>query len=233
MQEHYRRTASLPFAAEHGIVMKKYIPLLMPLALIASIPIIYVAARPVQGVAPMLYLEPAFILLYLLWMFVEMRITRRDVMEQNLLTDYGTRELYALCQALAVLSAIWFAEDTYSYPVLTYAGLALFISGVAFRLWAVFELGRFYSHAVRTVDGHRIIESGPYRIIRHPAYAGMIAAHAGVIMFFFSIPALLVFLLMLIPSIVVRILVEEKTLYAINGYEQYAGSRKRLLPMVW
>ncbi len=213
--------------------MKKYIPLLMPLALIVSIPIVYVARRPVQGVAPLRYLEPAFILLYTAWIVVETRIARRDVADKSLLSDYGTRELYAVCQALTVLSAIWFVTDAYAYPALKYAGLALFVSGAVFRLWAVFTLGRFYSHVVRKIEGHRIVDSGPYRFIRHPAYTGMITAHAGVVLFFFSIPAMLVFLFMLIPSIVIRILVEEKTLYAIDGYESYAQDRKRLLPMVW
>ena len=50
----------------------------------------------------------------------------------------------------------------------------LFAAGVAFRLWAVFTLGRFYSHSVRLRRDHRIVESGPYRFVRHPAYAGMI-----------------------------------------------------------
>jgi protein-S-isoprenylcysteine O-methyltransferase Ste14 len=213
--------------------MKKYIPLIMPLVLIISVPVVYVVRRPVQGIAPLRYLEPAFILLYAAWIAFETRIARQDIAEEMRLSDYGTREIYAVCQALTVLSAIWFATDAYAYPAMKYAGLALFAGGTAFRLWAIAALGRFYSHAVRRTDGHRIISSGPYRFIRHPAYAGMALAHAGVIVFFFSIPALFVFLLMLIPSIIIRILVEEKTLFAIDGYESYARNRKRLLPMVW
>jgi protein-S-isoprenylcysteine O-methyltransferase Ste14 len=91
-------------------------------------------------------------------------------------------------------------------------------------------LGHYYSHMVREVDNHKIIDSGPYKYIRHPAYAGMIIAHFGIVLFFLNPATLLIFFLMFIPAIILRIFIEEKTLFRIEGYFNYAENRKRLIP---
>jgi protein-S-isoprenylcysteine O-methyltransferase Ste14 len=86
---------------------------------------------------------------------------------------------------------------------------------------------------VREVKDHRIIDSGPYKYIRHPAYAGMIIAHLGIVLYFFNPITPLIFFLAFLPSIVLRISVEEKTLFRIEGYFIYAENRKRLIPLIW
>ncbi|TAL33144.1 MAG: isoprenylcysteine carboxylmethyltransferase family protein [Spirochaetes bacterium] len=114
-----------------------------------------------------------------------------------------------------------------STPVpLLCAGAYAFAAGLGLRVGAIFTLGRFYSHSVRTVEGHRIVDGGPYRVVRHPAYAGVVA-------FFFSVPALAVYLAWLVPAIVLRILVEERTLMGLDGYREFASSRKRIIPGIW
>ncbi len=61
----------------------------------------------------------------------------------------------------------------------------------------------------------------------------MILANAGVLIFFFNPQTAFFFFLILIPAILLRILVEEKTLMQINGYKEYAGHKKRIIPFVW
>ena len=53
------------------------------------------------------------------------------------------------------------------------------VGGVAFRLWAVLSLGRFFRVAVTTQDDHRLIERGPYRRLRHPSYTGALVTLFG------------------------------------------------------
>jgi protein-S-isoprenylcysteine O-methyltransferase Ste14 len=91
----------------------------------------------------------------------------------------------------------------------------------------------FYSHRVRAVPQHQIVVSGPYGLTGHPAYAGMIIANIGPSVYFFNWVTLCVFLLILSPAIILRIVIEEQMLFKIDGYPEFARNRKRLLPGIW
>lgn len=107
--------------------------------------------------------------------------------------------------------------------------------GYGFSSWALIE-NRFFSGTVRiqTERGHHVVSSGPYRIIRHPGYAG------GLFGYLF-IPLLLDSLWAWIPTIllaivlIVRTALEDKTLQeGLPGYKEFAQkTRYRLLPGVW
>ena len=100
-------------------------------------------------------------------------------------------------------------------------------------MWAVRTLGQCYSHMVRAEADQPIVDAGPYRAIRHPAYAGMIAAHIGVLVALYNPVTLAVLILGLVPAILFRIRVEEKALFDLPGYSEFAKGRKRLVPMIW
>ncbi|MBN1533345.1 MAG: isoprenylcysteine carboxylmethyltransferase family protein [Spirochaetes bacterium] len=178
-------------------------------------------------------LDAVVIVLYMLWMAYETRVSHHDVTQEKAVSDHGTGVFYALGHGFTILSALW-CDPLWRRPGPYHCiGLAVFLSGVILRLWSVRTLGRFYSHIVRTIADHRIVDTGPYRLLRHPAYTGMITAHLGITIFYFNCATLLIFSLLLIPSIVVRILVEEKTLMGIEGYAEFAKARKRILPLLW
>ena len=170
---------------------------------------------------------------YLAWILIESKISKEEMNKGNKTSDYGTCELYAIGQAAVFLSALWFTSAWHSPNLFHLLGFILFLAGIAYRLWAIKTLGTYYSHIVREIAGHQIIESGPYRRIRHPAYAGMILANLGIIIFFFNLITLILFLLILIPAIILRIIIEEKTLFRIGGYVKFAQNRKRLIPGIW
>jgi protein-S-isoprenylcysteine O-methyltransferase Ste14 len=171
---------------------------------------------------------------YMLWIVAESKIARRDITTEGKRTrDAGSCPLYAVGQGLLVLSAFWFPSAWSGPNIAHLAGFVLFLLGIGYRLWAIHTLGPLYSHRVRTVSEHRIVDTGPYRFVRHPAYAGMIAAHAGLTLYFLNLVTVCILLFVLIPSILYRIAVEEKTLFAIDGYAKYAQGRKRLFPGVW
>jgi protein-S-isoprenylcysteine O-methyltransferase Ste14 len=58
-------------------------------------------------------------------------------------------------------------------------GAAITFAGVAFAIWARYVLGSNWSSAVAIREGHELIQTGPYRLIRHPIYTGIIAAAWG------------------------------------------------------
>jgi protein-S-isoprenylcysteine O-methyltransferase Ste14 len=174
-----------------------------------------------------------FASVYLAWILIESKISKDELNKGNKTSDYGTCELYAIGQAAVFLSALWFTSAWHSPNVFHLIGFTTFLVGIAYRLWAIKTLGKYYSHMVREVDGHQIIESGPYRHIRHPAYAGMILANLGIVIFFFNWITLILFALILIPAIILRIIIEEKTLIKIDKYIDYAKNRPRLIPGIW
>ena len=174
-----------------------------------------------------------FASVYLAWILIESKVSKEEINKGNKTSDYGTCELYAIGQAAVFLSALWFTSAWHSPNLLHLLGFILFLVGITYRLWAIQTLGKYYSHIVREVEGHKIVDSGPYRHIRHPAYAGMILANLGVIIFFFNIVTLILFLLILIPAIILRIIIEEKTIFKIGGYVEFAQNRQRLIPGIW
>jgi|WetSurMetagenome_2_1015567.scaffolds.fasta_scaffold349491_1 protein-S-isoprenylcysteine O-methyltransferase Ste14 len=174
-----------------------------------------------------------FASVYLAWILIESKVSKEELNKGNKTSDYGTCELYAIGQAAVFLSALWFTS-VWKFPNLFhFMGFTIFLVGIAYRLWAIKTLGKHYSHIVREIDAHKIVESGPYRHIRHPAYAGMILANLGIVIYFFNITTLILFCLILIPAIILRIIIEEKTLFRIDGYVKFAQNRKRLIPGVW
>ena len=180
------------------------------------------------------YLDIIFICLYLTWMIIELRVTKKDVNTEGIKTsDSMTCQLYGLGQALTFLTALWFPSVWQAPNVAHFVGLSIFLLGGMYRLWAIQTLGRYYSHRVRTVSQHQIVVSGPYRFTRHPAYAGMIIANAGIAIYFLNWATICVFLFILLPAIFLRIVIEEKTLFGIEGYPEFAKKRKRLFPAIW
>jgi len=109
----------------------------------------------------------------------------------------------------------------------------LFFGGIGLRAYAIYSLGRLYSHRVRTPSENTIISSGPYRFLRHPAYAGMLLAHVGVLVLFFNWFLLVAFCCVFVPVLVRRIRVEESHLLAIPAYRTFAAGRARLAPGIW
>jgi protein-S-isoprenylcysteine O-methyltransferase Ste14 len=214
--------------------MKNSAPLFLSVILIGLIVfLLIIRVGDGAGWRAFLNRDVLFAATYIVWIFAELGVSKREMDQGDKTRDYGTCGLYAVGQAAVFLSALFFAPTGKTLNAAHMVGFIIFLSGVLFRLWAIRTLGRYYSHIVREVADHKIVDWGPYRVIRHPAYLGMIVANIGVTVFFFNPVTLLLLLLLLIPSIVIRILIEERTLYTIQGYETFAEGRRRLVPGVW
>ena len=57
-----------------------------------------------------------------------------------------------------------------------YIAAALIVAGVSFTWWGRIYLGSFWSNAITRKEGHHVIDTGPYGVVRHPIYTGLIAA---------------------------------------------------------
>jgi len=119
------------------------------------------------------------------------------------------------------------------WPVVV--GLAVFAAGLFLRAWAVHELGRFFKFTVVVQTNHRVVDTGPYRLIRHPSYTGLLMAALGLgisLGTWLSIP------LCLAPPLIgfsLRLTHEERVLADELGepYRSYMRRTQRLVPGVW
>src|SRR6266550_1794979 len=115
-----------------------------------------------------------------------------------------------------------------------YPGIFLMLLGVFVRQWAIAVLGRFFSLTVRVAEDHRVIDKGPYRLVRHPSYTGALITFIGLSLAVQSLGALLVLLGVFVVSYGYRMRVEEKTLLSELGedYANYMKRTKRLIPYI-
>lgn len=114
------------------------------------------------------------------------------------------------------------------------AALSLLVGGLALRWYAILTLGRLFTVDVAIQADHTLVETGPYRYVRHPSYTGMLVAFLGVGVYFgnwLSIAALAVPIFLVV---MIRIRVEEAALLTTFGvaYSDYCRRTKRLIPGV-
>ncbi len=113
--------------------------------------------------------------------------------------------------------------------------LLVMLLGYAFGSWALVE-NRFFSGVVRiqTDRGHHVVDSGPYRLVRHPGYAGAMWTYLLIPVFLDSLWAFIPVALTLIV-LFTRTALEDKTLQAeLPGYKEFTQKTKyRLIPGVW
>lgn len=119
-------------------------------------------------------------------------------------------------------------------PLLAIALPVLWV-GIGFRLWAIHTLGRFFRGVVHVQADHEVVRRGPYRLLRHPSYAGALVAIAGLGLTFGSWASLVVYAACGTVGVLYRIRVEERVLLAELGaaYADYAATTSRLVPRVW
>jgi len=108
-------------------------------------------------------------------------------------------------------------------PWLIVTGFMLIALGYAFAAWAVAE-NRFFSTVVRiqTERGHTVCDTGPYRFVRHPGYAGNVLALFGIVLALGSVWTLIPAAVASVIG-VIRTQLEDRTLQEeLPGYRDYA-----------
>ena len=113
-----------------------------------------------------------------------------------------------------------------------WAGALVMLGGMGLRVWSVRTLGEYFTYVVRVSGDQQVVETGPYRLIRHPSYAGGVLTGIGIgLSMRYGLGPVLVGGAML-ASYLIRIAVEEKALAEGIGeaYRAYMTRTKRLIP---
>jgi protein-S-isoprenylcysteine O-methyltransferase Ste14 len=154
---------------------------------------------------------------------------------------HGGWRLAALTSVIAVNLAIYGApriEPAAAIrpaPVVFGAGLLVLLAGLVLRGWSFKVLGDYFTFTVMVSSDQPVVTAGPYRVLRHPGYASILLACAGVGLAAANWIAVIVAVVVPLAMLLLRIRIEERALVATLGdrYSRYAASRKRLIPLVW
>jgi protein-S-isoprenylcysteine O-methyltransferase len=115
------------------------------------------------------------------------------------------------------------------------AAVVLFVAGLILRWWAIITLGRFFTVDVTIEKDHELVQRGPFCVVRHPSYTGVLLAFVGLGLSLRNWAALVVILLPIGTAFVHRMNVEEDALSRALGsrYAEYMKRTKRLVPFVY
>lgn len=119
-----------------------------------------------------------------------------------------------------------------SHRLVQIVALTLFVAGLTLRWTSVMVLGRYFTVNVTALKDHRVVDSGPYRYVRHPSYSGLLLAFLGLGLFFNNWLSLIIVVVPVTIALLYRIRIEEAALGAAMGaeYTAYCARTKRLVP---
>lgn len=121
-----------------------------------------------------------------------------------------------------------------SVPLWLEAIGAILVCITFYVMWLVTRENSFAAPVVKVQSGHKVVTTGPYALVRHPMYSGVIPFLIGTPLLLGSWWGLL-FSTVLLIVLAIRAVLEERTLKAeLEGYAEYAERvRYRLVPHLW
>jgi len=116
---------------------------------------------------------------------------------------------------------------------LAWIGVVLCIAGLAFCIWARFTLGRNWSGVVTFKGGHELITRGPYALVRHPIYTGLLTMFVATVIVLGHVAGIIAMPLVFV-SIWIKLRHEEKLMLKKfpDQYAAYQRHVKRLIPFI-
>jgi len=181
-----------------------------------------------------IFLAAIFILMYA----TQPRVSIKEAQEKKA-TDKSTMLLIVIVsgigQIIALLEWAYFNKTEPAFSKWTFVGALLLIAGTSFRLYAIYTLGKYFTSTVQIKDGHKIINTGPYKFLRHPSYTGAFTAMLGCAVFLHSFLGIIIFGIAMLFVYRLRIQTEEKTLLQNFGaaYSNYCRHTWKMFPWIW
>ena len=186
-----------------------------------------------------------FLIACLIWIVPEMigtiRQTARVARKEASVQDRGSMGILIGLQWSGIalnfaLSALFPAAAIRQQRITLFLlGVFLILLGVALRWYAIWTLGRYFTRDVAVSTDQKIVQTGPYRSIRHPAYSGTFLTMLGVGLAMTNWASLIVLLMLVLAGHMYRVHIEEKALIETIGqpYIEYMHHTKRFIPMIF
>jgi protein-S-isoprenylcysteine O-methyltransferase Ste14 len=188
------------------------------------------------------YLLRVSLLLGLVYLTSELllTVTRRSRSRTGTKQDRSTLRVVWLVIIVSVSAGTyvakqWPATALPHHRTFEFVGVALFVAGLLLRWWAIITLGRLFTVDVTIEKDHQLVERGPFRMVRHPSYTGVLLAFVGFALTLGNWGALFVILVPIGVAFIHRMNVEEDALADALGpqYTDYMRRTKRLVPFIY
>jgi protein-S-isoprenylcysteine O-methyltransferase Ste14 len=173
------------------------------------------------------------------WVIIEVPYLRRFKVKPRRDWDKRSAQIWDLANAIEpigmILGFTGLARINAGSNLIQIVGLSLLVAGVAIRWSAIYTLGKFFTGTVLIKEDHRLVQTGLYKHLRHPAYTGALIAHLGLGLSFSNWFSLTLSVVPYLIAVMYRIHVEEQTLSEAFGeeYRNYSKGTKRLIPKLF
>jgi protein-S-isoprenylcysteine O-methyltransferase Ste14 len=179
----------------------------------------------------------------LIWAAYEIWLLLKDRKQDKGHTgiDRGSRFLNFISITLGISGAALINDiSSFTFPggktgTVFWIGILIIVLGFALRVWAVTTLGVSFRTTVEINVNQKVIKNGPYKLIRHPSYTGLLLFCLGYGIAVQNWLSLFVAVVLPLSALIYRMQVEEKALVSSLGseYETYVRSTKKLIPWIW
>ncbi len=180
---------------------------------------------------------------FLLWTVLEMFVLGRLRAPEAAVREERDSKgvlltLMAMSVALGFSFSLLLPGAAFAAPYRTavyWSGIVLMLLGLALRWYAIRTLGRFFTVDVAVSPGQRVVETGPYRLVRHPAYSGTLLTLLGFGLALTNWASAAAVLVCGLGGLLYRARAEEELLLAELGrpYAEYMRRTRRFIPYVF
>jgi len=162
---------------------------------------------------------------------------KKTTRSENPLSRFSNTAPIWICALLLLMPPAWLGPLSFQIvpQSLTYYGIGavMTVAGLGFAIWARYHIGRNWSGVITVKEDHALIRTGPYAIVRHPIYTGLLLAIIGSALARGDVAALLAVALMLY-AVLRRVGIEERWMSETFGqaYVDYKAVTPALVPFV-
>lgn len=139
-------------------------------------------------------------------------------------------------QVIVIFEAVYIGfPESFQWSGTSAVVLALVVAGLVLRTWAVLTLGTYFTMHLAVHRRHAVVQSGPYRYVRHPSYVGAFLIYGATPFFLHAWYSLAPTLILLSIAWLRRIAHEERMLRETLGeeYRVYCRKVKKVIPGIW